>query len=94
LAEFLVELFVSRTNSGAVDEGARRARAAAAELSGEGTPVRFVRTLYVPEEETCFYLLEAASAEQAREVTRRAELVSARVVEAVTESRGARPGSR
>jgi hypothetical protein len=35
-----------------------------------------------------------ASGEQAREVTRRAVLVSARVVEAVTESRGARPGSR
>jgi uncharacterized protein DUF4242 len=85
MAEFLLEVYASRTEARAVEVGAERARHAAEQLSGEGTRVRFLRTMFVPEEETCFYLYEAASADDVREAARRAELPVESVVEAISE---------
>jgi hypothetical protein len=50
-------------------------------------PVYFRRTLYLPEEETCFYLYEAETIEQVQEAVRRAALSFERIVEAVSEPR-------
>jgi hypothetical protein len=83
MAEFLVEVYVSRTEAGLVARSAERTRLAAHELTAEGTPVRFVRTLYVPADETCFLLIEAASADVVREAVRRAGLPFERVSEAL-----------
>ena len=74
MTEFLVELYVSRTDAGTVERGAERTRIAAEELTREGIPVRYVRSIFVPEDETCFLLVEAGSAEHVREVARRAHL--------------------
>ena len=38
-----------------------RARQASEELSREGMPVRFVRSVFVPEDGTCFHLYQANS---------------------------------
>jgi hypothetical protein len=86
MAEFLLELFVSRSDAAAVEAGAGRARRAAEQLSSEGKPVRFVRTLFMPEEETCFYLYEAASAENVREAARLASLPVETVLEALADT--------
>jgi hypothetical protein len=51
-------------------------------MRAEGIPVRFLRSIFVPEDETCFYLYEAASAEQVREAALRAQLPFASVVAA------------
>jgi uncharacterized protein DUF4242 len=88
VAEFLVELYVSRTDGAAVERGADRARLAAEQLSREGTPVRYLRSLFVPEDETCFYLYEATSAEAVRSAAERAALRFERVAEAVTQPKG------
>jgi Protein of unknown function (DUF4242) len=88
MAEYLLELYVSRGDSCAVASGAERARAAAEELTEEGTPVRYMRAIFVPEDETCFFLYEAGSVEAVREAARRAGLGSERVTEAL----GARKG--
>lgn len=88
MAEFLVELYVSRTEPLAAEQGAARARLVAEELTREGTPVRYLRSIFVPEDETCFYLYEAASADAVRTATERAALPIERVVEAVPESNG------
>jgi len=85
MAEFLVELYVSRSDSGAVERGAEHARLAVEELTREGTPVCYLRSIFVPEDETCFYLYEAASAEAVRKAARRAALPFERVSAAVTE---------
>ncbi len=53
---------------------ATRARASAAALRQEGTPVRFVRSIFVPEDDTCFFLFEAPSEEAVTEAGRRAAL--------------------
>src|SRR5437764_502517 len=74
MAEFLVELYVSSRNAAAVERGAARARVAAEELTREGTPVRYLRSIFVPEDETCFYLCDACSADTVRAVASQAAL--------------------
>jgi hypothetical protein len=81
MTEFLVELYVSRTNCTAAAVEAERLVRAAAELTAEGTPVRLVQSIVVPEDETCFLLVEAATTEHVRETAQRAALLIERIVE-------------
>ena len=83
MAEFLVELYLSRSDEAAVQRDAERARVAAEQVNGEGMPVRYVRSIFVPDDETCFHLFEADSPEAVDEAMRRAGFVGARVTRAV-----------
>ena len=83
MAEFLVELYLSRTDDGALERHAARARAAAEELASGGVPVRYRRAIFLREDETCFLLYEADSAEAVGAAARRAALEFDRVIEAV-----------
>ncbi len=85
MTEYLVELYVSGTDPGAVARGAERTRLAAETLTREGTPVRYLRSIFVPEDETCFHLYEAGSADAVREAARRASMAFERVAEVVEE---------
>lgn len=78
---FLVEVYTPA--AAALSEIEERARSAAVELSRAGTPARYVRSIAVPGDETCFHLFEAASAEIVREATRCAGISPLRIVEAV-----------
>ena len=71
----------------------RRAREAARELTRHGTPVRFVRSIFVPEDEICFFVFDAISADAVEATCARAALRFERVVEAV-ESRPGRSRPR
>jgi hypothetical protein len=83
MTEFLVELFVSKTqDSATVTAEAERLSTAADELTAEGRPVRLVRSIFVPEDETCYLLFEAGAVEHVRETALRAALPLERVVEA------------
>jgi hypothetical protein len=62
VTEYLIELNVSPTDANTLALGAERLRRAAADVTHEGTPVRYLRTVFIPEYETCFVLYEAASA--------------------------------
>lgn len=81
---YLLELYVPRSDADAVEDGAERARRAAEELTAEGTPVRYIRSVFVPEDETCFCLYEAAAIEDVRAAAERAGLPDGRIAEAVT----------
>ena len=75
MAEFLVELYVSRTDGAAtVARTAERLRLGADAVTRAGTPVRLVRSIFVAEDETCFLLLEAESAGDVRAAALRAGL--------------------
>jgi hypothetical protein len=87
MVSFLVELYVSRTDLAAFERDAESARRAAEQLSRQGTPVQYLHSLFVPEDETCFHLYEAASAESVRAATEGAGLWCARISEAVSGSR-------
>jgi hypothetical protein len=82
MTEFLAELFVSKSECAASHDGWQRLAWAAAELTAEGRPVRLVRSIFVPQDETCFLLFEASSVEYVHETARRAAVICERVVEA------------
>jgi hypothetical protein len=85
MANFLIELYLPRTDVAAFTCSARRARLAADELSRQGTPVRYLHSIFVLEDEMCFHLYEAESPDCVREAARRAALPFERVSEAVSE---------
>jgi hypothetical protein len=80
---YVVETYLARAphQQGALDE---TARAAAADLTHGSTSVRFELALHVPEDETCFYVVDAPSARHAALAAQRAGLDPIRVVEAVS----------
>ena len=89
MSSYLVEVYVPRSQAHEARAGGRRARTAAEQLTGEGVPVRYVRTTFLPGDETCFHLLEAATSAAVEEVCRRAELGRVRIVPAIESSRPA-----
>ncbi len=85
MQDYLLELYLSRTDERAAVARGESARAAAEELTRQGTPVHFRRSFFVPEEETFFVLFEAESAETVRDVARLASLPFDRVSLALTQ---------
>jgi hypothetical protein len=80
---YLVEAYVPRSQVQEAEAARHRARAAAEQLSREGTAVRHVRTTFLTDDETCFHVFDTASEEIVREVCRRARLGSPRIAPAV-----------
>jgi hypothetical protein len=78
LPSYLVESYLADTVRG-VDDARARARRTA-EL---GIGVRYVRTTFLPGDETILHLFEAPSAAALDEASRRAALPFERIVEAV-----------
>ncbi len=83
MPSYIVETYVPRARSRDADAGRRRARAAAEVLAGEGTAIRYIRSTHLPDDETCFHLVEAPSQADVDELCRRADLAHARIVLAV-----------
>jgi Nickel responsive protein SCO4226-like len=77
MSSYLLEAYTPA--SALLEEVEARVRTAAAELSASGTPVR---SIFVPEDETCFLLYEADSADIVREAARRAALPFERITAA------------
>jgi hypothetical protein len=71
----MIELYVPRGDPGLVGREAERARRAAAALTAAGTPVRLVRSIYVPADELCLFLCEAVSLDAVLQAARHAGLV-------------------
>jgi hypothetical protein len=99
MPDYLVETYLARGLAGERASRERRARSTAEELAAEGTRVRFDRSIYVPEDEICFFVFDAPSGREAALAAQRAELDPIRVVEAISsrteESRDPRiPGTR
>jgi hypothetical protein len=85
MKEYLVELYVSCAERDGVGRRAKRAQRAALELTA-GTPVRFVRSIFVPTDETCLLLFEAPSIDAVREAAHRAELPFDHVAETAVDT--------
>ena len=80
---YLVEVYLPRSRADEARVAGSRVQAAADQLSGEGVPVRYVRTTFLPDDETCFHLVEASDVASVEEACRRAGLDRARVVTAI-----------
>ena len=72
MPEYVVELYTSSDPDPAV----------LARL-GQGTSVRYLRSILIPGDETCLHLVEADSAEHVGEAFERAGLAADRIVKAV-----------
>ncbi len=83
LAYYTLELARPADGWGRLSELTAQARQASREMQEEGVPVRFLRSIYLPEEETCFYLYEAPSIEVVCLAAGRANLAFDRVAEAI-----------
>ena len=83
MSEFLVEFYISRTDAAARGRSVRRARLAAEEQTRQGRPVRYLRSMYLPDDETCFVLYEAESAEAARRAAALAAIAFEQVSEVI-----------
>jgi hypothetical protein len=88
MAEFSLEIYAASDDADGVAVAAGRAARTAAEVTAMGTPVHFIRSVFLPADETCFFLFEAVSSDAVEEVGRRAQLPFDRVAEAVTASIG------
>ncbi len=84
MPDYLVETYLARGLAGEHASRERRARSAAEELAEGGTRVRFDHSIYVPEDETCFFVFGAPSGRGAALAALRAGLDPIRVVEAVS----------
>jgi hypothetical protein len=83
LTRYLVELERPSDGWGELQRVTARARESAEQLSAEGTPIRFLRSIFVPEDESCCFLYEAYSASAVGEAGRRAQLAIERIDESV-----------
>ena len=78
---------VERSLPGITMEQLGAAQKAAIETSqqstNEGTPVRYIRSTYVPEEARCMCLFEANDPDAVKQVNERAQIPFTRIVEAM-----------
>ena len=82
MPSYLVETYLGRGMAGERASRERRARSVAEELTRERTPVRFDHSIYLPEDEVCFFVFDAPSGRDAALTAQRAGLDPIRVVEA------------
>lgn len=76
---YLIETYVTHAE---LTDVPARVEATAAAMSEEGHAIRYVRSLLLHVDETCFHLVEATSEASVAELARRAHLDHERIVEA------------
>jgi hypothetical protein len=81
--KYIVEAYVPTSRTASLRNHNVRLRTAAEEMAAEGTAIRYMNTLFIPEEEICFFVFEASSPEDVAEVSRRAEIGYERIVRAL-----------
>ncbi len=79
---YLVEVYVPGHDVGELEQLAARAAKAAGELERQGRLIRYLRSIFVPEEEMCFHLYSAGSIVEVREASARAGVDPERVAAA------------
>jgi hypothetical protein len=84
MSEYLVEVYHPRSTASAPQPSPEEVRNAAETLSRRGREVHLLRVILVPDDETCFYLFKADSADHVQEAAARAGLKLERLVAAVS----------
>jgi uncharacterized protein DUF4242 len=74
MASFVVEVYAPHLSGPDLAEIAARAKAAAREMRQEGIRVRYLRSVLVPEDETCFHHFEGPSIDAVQRASKRAGL--------------------
>ena len=80
---YLVEAYVSKSDANGPAGIPDRAVLASNEMRLEGAFVRYVRSIFIPHDETCFHIFEAGSERDARNAAARAGIQPERVLETI-----------
>ncbi len=83
MPKYMVERHLPGITSDQLSAAAARAKATTAEMTDEGTPIRYLRSTFVPSEEKCFCLFDGPSADAVEQANKRADIPYERVVEAM-----------
>jgi hypothetical protein len=81
--DYCLELYVAGGSRAALEEAVGRARAAAESFGARGNSVRYLRSTYLPEDETCLHFFAAASREDVAEAARQAGLTGNRITRSI-----------
>jgi hypothetical protein len=85
MRDFLVEVYLPRATAATAVPGPADISHVAEQLTREGRPARLLRSIFVPEDETCFYLFQAQSIDAVREAATRSRLRFERLVEVASD---------
>lgn len=88
MPNYLIESYLPRCRAGDLAAVVDRLRRATESLTAEGTPVRHLRSTFLPGDELCLHLFEAENEITVGEASRRAAIEPARVVQAVSDAPG------
>ena len=83
MPKYMVERYLPGITSDQLAAAAARAKSTTAQMTEEGTPIRYLRSTFLPGEEKCFCLFEGPSEQVVKEANERAEIPLERVVEAM-----------
>lgn len=89
MPSYLVETYLARSQAGERAARDERARSAA-----NGPAVRFDQSIYIPEDEICFFVFDAPSGREATRAAQRADLRPIRVVAALPSRNPANRGEK
>jgi Nickel responsive protein SCO4226-like len=88
---YLVERYLPDTGAGELRSLVERLEDASARLCADGTPIRYLDTTFMPEEESCFCRFEAPSLHAIALLNRLANAPFARICAAVVFAPGRAP---
>lgn len=83
MPDYCLELYLTGGSRAALEEAAGRACAAAESFGARGRSVRYLRSTYLPEDETCLHFFAAASGEDVAEAARQAGLTGDRITRSI-----------
>jgi hypothetical protein len=83
---FIVEAYLSADSTDEPDRTIARTVAAVASMAADGQVVRYLRSIFIPDDETCLLVFEAESAEVVRSTAALAGLDPDRVARAESRS--------
>ncbi len=83
MPKYMVERHLPGITSDQLSAAAARAKSTTAQMTEEGTPIRYLRSTFVPNEEKCYCLFDGPSADTVEQANKRADIPYERVVEAM-----------
>ena len=84
MPQYVVERHLPNFTGEQVAAAANRAKQTTLEMTREGTPVRYMRSIFIPGEDKCYCLFEGDSADSVLQANKRAELPVESISEALS----------
>ena len=83
MAVYMVERDLTGITMAQLGDAQKAAIATSQKFTADGTPVRYIRSTFVPGESRCMCLFDASNADDVKKVNEAAQLPFSRVVEAL-----------